>query len=222
MARRSPPPGARRPPGARPGPARPPRGPAPHAAPDSAPTPARDPTYVLLGEFGRAHGLAGEVRLKSYTADPAAIGSYGALRGADGRTVEITALRPTSGAPDILIARVAGIAGRNAAEALNRLALYVPRDRLGLPEDEDEFFSADLVGLAVTDAAGRHLGTVRAVPNYGGGDLLEIAPAGGGATALLPFTRAFVPAIDLAARTVTVDPPDDLFAPAAPPPSEEA
>ncbi len=177
---------------------------------------------MLLGEFGRAHGLSGEVRLKSYTADPAAIATYGALRGADGRTVEITSLRPTSGAPDILIARVAGVAGRTAAEALNRLALYVPRDRLGLPAEEDEFFAADLVGLAVVDAAGAALGTVRAVPNYGGGDLLEIAPASGGATALLPFTRAFVPAIDLAARTVTVAPPDDLFAPAGPPPAEEA
>ncbi|PIK71864.1 ribosome maturation factor RimM, partial [Methylobacterium frigidaeris] len=102
----------------------------------------------MLGEFGRAHGLNGEVRLKSYTADPVAIGSYGPLTGADGRTIEIASLRPAAGAPDMLIARVAGVSGRNGAESLNRLALYVARDRLGAAEEEDEFFAADLVGLA--------------------------------------------------------------------------
>ncbi|SFU30931.1 16S rRNA processing protein RimM [Methylobacterium sp. 174MFSha1.1] len=177
---------------------------------------AADPGFVLLGEFGRAHGLNGEVRLKSYTADPTAIGSYGPLTGADGRLVEIASLRPAAGAPDMLIARVAGVSGRNGAESLNRLALYVARDRLGAPEDEDEFFAADLVGLAVVDRDGKSVGTVRAVPNYGGGDLLEIAPATGGSPALLPFTKAFVPEIDVAGRRVVVDPPEDLFAPAAP------
>ncbi|WP_425352605.1 ribosome maturation factor RimM [Methylobacterium terrae] len=171
---------------------------------------------MLLGEFGRAHGLAGEVRLKSYTADPTAIGSYGPLTGADGRAVEIASLRPAAGAPDMLIACVAGVSGRTGAEGLNRLALYVARERLGAPEDEDEFFAADLVGMAVVDRAGSLVGTVRAVPNYGGGDLLEIAPASGGSPALLPFTKAFVPEIDVAARRVIVDPPEDLFAPAAP------
>ncbi|AWN48940.1 ribosome maturation factor RimM [Methylobacterium terrae] len=177
---------------------------------------ATDPGFVLLGEFGRAHGLAGEVRLKSYTADPTAIGSYGPLTGADGRAVEIASLRPAAGAPDMLIACVAGVSGRTGAEGLNRLALYVARERLGAPEDEDEFFAADLVGMAVVDRAGSLVGTVRAVPNYGGGDLLEIAPASGGSPALLPFTKAFVPEIDVAARRVIVDPPEDLFAPAAP------
>nr|WP_167350735.1 ribosome maturation factor RimM [Methylobacterium variabile] len=170
---------------------------------------------ILLGEFGRAHGLNGEVRLKSYTADPAAIGSYGPLTGADGRRIELASLRPAAGAPDMLIARVAGISGRDGAESLNRLALYVARERLGAPE-EDEFFSADLVGLAVVDRNGAPVGTVRAVPNYGGGDLLEIVPASGGSPALLPFTRAFVPEVDVAAGRITVDPPEDLFAPAAP------
>nr|WP_244936646.1 ribosome maturation factor RimM [Methylobacterium currus] len=177
---------------------------------------ASDPGFVLLGEFGRAHGLNGEVRLKSYTADPMAIGSYGPLTGADGSAIEIASLRPAAGAPDMLIARVAGLSGRTGAESLNRLALYVARERLGAPEDEDEFFAADLVGLAVVDRAGNAIGTVRAVPNYGGGDLLEIAPAAGGSPALLPFTKAFVPEIDVAGRRIIVDPPEDLFAPAAP------
>ncbi|MGY2049781.1 ribosome maturation factor RimM [Methylobacterium sp. JK268] len=209
---------ARRPPRPAPSGPRPGR----DAAGAPGPGPAADPGFVLLGEFGRAHGLQGEVRLKSYTADPMAIGSYGPLTAADGRVIELGGLRPTSGAPDVLIARVAGISGRNAAEALNRLALYVPRDRLGAAEDEDEFFTADLIGLDVVDAAGTRIGTVRAVPNYGGGDLLEIAPAVGGAPALLPFTRAFVPKVEIAARRVTVVPPEDLFAPPGPPPDEEA
>ncbi|NGM38171.1 ribosome maturation factor RimM [Methylobacterium sp. DB0501] len=177
---------------------------------------ATDPAFVLLGEFGRPHGLNGEVRLKSYTADPAAIGSYGPLTGADGRVIEIASLRSAAGAGDMLIARVAGVSGRTGAESLNRLALYVARERLGAPEEEDEFFAADLVGLSVVDRSGAPVGTVRAVPNYGGGDLLEIAPASGGTPALLPFTKAFVPEIDVAARRIIVDPPEDLFAPTAP------
>ncbi|MFE1600017.1 ribosome maturation factor RimM [Methylobacterium sp. ID0610] len=213
---------ARRPPrSAPPGPSGARRAPAGAPRPAASVEAARDPSLVLLGEFGRAHGLLGEVRLKSYTADPMAIGRYGPLTAADGRRIEIASLRPTSGAPDILIARVAGLAGRDDAESLNGLALYVHRDRLGAPDDEDEFFSADLVGLDVVDAAGTRIGTVRAVPNYGGGDLLEIAPATGGAAALLPFTRAFVPTVDIAARRVVIDPPEDLFAPAGPPPQDE-
>ncbi|WP_246732872.1 ribosome maturation factor RimM [Methylobacterium sp. BTF04] len=175
-----------------------------------------------MGEFGRAHGLNGEVRLKSYTGDPQAIGSYGPLIGADGRRIEFTDLRRAGGASaDVLVVRVKGVADRTGAEALNRLALYVPRDRLGAVADEDEFFTADLVGLDVVDLEGKVLGTVADVPNYGGGDLLEIKPALGGPTALLPFTKAFVPTLDVAGGRVIVDPPDDLFAPAGPRPPDE-
>ena len=166
---------------------------------------------ILLGEFGRAHGLKGEVRLKSFTAEPAAIASYGPLVTDDRRRFVLKGVRAASGgSPDMLVARVEGVATREAAEALNRLRLYVGRDQLPPPEGEDEYLAADLVGLVVEDRAGRVLGTVVAVPDYGGGDLLEIAPARG-PTALLPFTKAFVPTVDLAARRVVVDPPDDLF-----------
>ena len=172
---------------------------------------------MLLAEFGRAHGLSGEVRLKSYTADPLAVAGYGALVTDDGLALEFAALRPASGgAPDVLVARVKGVASREAAEALLHVRLFAPRARLGEP-DEDEFFAADLVGLAVHDRTGAVLGTVAAVPNFGGGDLLEIRPPAG-PTALLPFTKAFVPEIDLAGRRVVVEPPDDFFAPAGPPP----
>ena len=173
---------------------------------------------VLLGEFGRAHGLKGEVRLKSFTADPAAIATYGPLAASDGRSVVLTSVRQApGGAPDLLIARVAGVGTREAAEALNRVRLSVARDKLGPPE-EDEFFAADLIGLAAETPQGEALGTVVAVPDFGGGDLLEIAPARG-PSALVPFTKAFVPAVDLGAGRVVVDAPD-LFAPAGEPPPD--
>ena len=187
-----------------------------------APLPATDPSLVQMGEFGRAHGLNGEVRLKSYSGDPLAISSYGLLIGADGRRIELTDVRRAGGAsPNLLVVRVKGVADRTGAEALNRLALYLPRDRLGQVEDEDEFFTADLVGLDVVDGDGTVLGTVTDVPNYGGGDLLEIRPAAGGATALLPFTKIFVPTLDIPNGRVVIDPPEDLFAPAGPKPADE-
>ncbi|MCE4226862.1 ribosome maturation factor RimM [Methylobacterium sp. C25] len=177
---------------------------------------------VILGEFGRAQGLRGEIRLKSFTSDPLAIASYGPLRAADGRTFVLTdaKLAPGSSA-DVLVVRVQGVTDRTGAESLTRVALYCERDKLGTPEDEDEFFAADLVGLDAVDAAGATVGTIIAVPNYGGGDLLEIRSAVGGATALLPFTKAFVPSLDIPNRRVVIDPPEDFFAPAGPKPADE-
>lgn len=190
-------------------------------APKPAPQPA-DPNLVLMGEFGRAHGLNGEVRLKSYTADPRAIAGYGALSTADGRCLTLAEVRTAPGtSPDMLIARVKGVSGRTAAEALNRLALFIPRDRLAAPEDEDEVYAADLIGATAVDEAGTVIGTIVAVPNYGGGDLLELRPPNGGATALLPFTKAFVPQLDVAQRRVTVAAPEDLFAPAGEKPADD-
>ncbi|MDP4001975.1 ribosome maturation factor RimM [Methylobacterium sp. NEAU K] len=186
------------------------------------PPAAPDPNLVLLGEFGRAHGLNGEVRLKSYTGDPRAIAGYGALLTSDGRTLTLSDVRPAPGSsPDMLIARVKGVGGRNEAEALNRVALFVPRDRLAEPEDDDEVYAADLIGATAVDEAGTTVGTIVAVPNYGGGDLLELRPALGGATALLPFTKAFVPSLDLAQRRVTVVLPEDFFAPVGEKPADD-
>jgi 16S rRNA processing protein RimM len=188
-----------------------PKAPAPKPA---APPVPPDPNLVLLGEFGRAHGLNGEVRLKSYTGDPLAIAGYGPLLTSDGRTLTLSGVRTAPGSsPDMLIARVTDINGRNGAEALNRVALFIPRDRLAEPEDDDEFYAADLIGATAVDEAGTVVGTIVAVPNYGGGDLLELRPAAGGSTALLPFTKAFVPVLDLPQRRVTVVLPDEFFAP---------
>lgn len=163
---------------------------------------------VLLGEFGRAHGLAGEVRLKSYTADPLAIATYGPLVGTDGRRVVLASVRPAAGdQPDMLVARVEGVSNREAAERLNRLGLGIGRDRLG-DTDDDEFFLVDLVGLAVEDRDGAAFGRVVAVPDYGSGEMLEIAPPGPGRrTLLLPFTKAFVPEVDIMGGRVVIAPP---------------
>ena len=175
-----------------------------------------------MGEFGRAHGLNGEVRLKSYTAAPLDIASYGPLTTADGRALALAEVRPAPGASaDMLIARVQGVSGRTAAEALNRLAIYVPRARLGTPEDNDEVFTTDLIGASAVDATGTVVATVVAVPNYGGGDLLELRPAAGGATALLPFTKAFVPDLDVPAKRITVALPEDFFEAPGPKPADD-
>lgn len=176
---------------------------------------------VLVGEFGRAHGLKGEVRLKSYTGDPAAIAGYDPLTLASGQTVSLKNVRSApGGAPDMLIAQVSGIATREAAEALNRVAIFVTREQLPPPEEEDEFLLTDLIGLSVQDEAGAVRGTIVDVPNYGGGDLLEIAPVTAGPTAFLPFTNAFVPVVDIAGKRVVAVLPEDFFEPAKPDPGD--
>jgi 16S rRNA processing protein RimM len=175
-----------------------------------------------VGEFGRAHGLKGEVRLKSHTGDPEAIAGYRPLVATNGKTYSLKSVRPApGGAPDLLIAVVDDVTTREASEALNRVQLYVERDRLPPPDEEDEFLLADLIGLSVQSEAGEIIGTIVAVPNYGGGDLLEVAPAIKGPTALLPFTKAFVPTVDIAGKRVIAVLPDDFFEIGKPEPGED-
>jgi 16S rRNA processing protein RimM len=159
---------------------------------------------VCLGQIGAAHGVRGEVRLRSFTADPGAITRYGPLETEDGRVFEIESLRP---AKDHFVARLAGIRGRDAAAQLANIKLYVPRERLPKPEAADEFYHADLVGLAVVDRAGEKLGTVVAVHNFGAGDLIEVRQAEGEPTQMLPFDEATVPEVDLAAGRLVVELP---------------
>ena len=162
---------------------------------------------VLVGRFGAPHGVRGEVRLQSFTRDPAAIARYGPLIGGDGRSFVLTSARLLKDA--MLVVRVSGVADRAAAEALTHIELYVARESLP-PPDEDEFYVADLIGLEAVDADGTSIGTIIDVPNYGGGDLVEVRPPRGGESLLFPFTKAVVPTIDLAGRRVIVVPPDEI------------
>lgn len=167
-----------------------------------------DGKRVCIARIGAPHGVRGEVRLWSFTADPLAVASYGPLESAKGDRFEITALRT---AKDCLVARLAGVHDRTAAERLVNLELFVPRAQLPEPKDAEEFYHADLVGLAVFDAAGTALGTVIAIQNFGAGDLIEVQPAVGRETVLLPFTKAVVPVVDIHAGRIVVDPPDGSF-----------
>jgi 16S rRNA processing protein RimM len=160
---------------------------------------------LLLGEIGAAQGLKGEVRLRSYTQEPAAIADYRPLQDAHGHQVEIESVRVT---PKALIARIKGVTTREAAEALNHTKLYVARDLL--PErGEEEWYHADLIGLEAFTPDGAPAGTVAAIHNFGAGDLIEITPAEGGATMLLPFTNETVPEVDVEGGRIVVVLPEE-------------
>jgi 16S rRNA processing protein RimM len=166
---------------------------------------------VLLGEIGRPHGVRGLVRLHAFTADPQAIGAYGPLTDASG--TRRFAVAPLPGG----LGRIEGIADRDAAARLTGTKLYVERDRLPPPADPEEFLLCDLEGLTAVAADGSELGTVRSVEEYGAGPFLVIQGAGG--ERLVPFTRAAVPAVDLAGGRLTVVPPAEVAVP--PQPGEE-
>jgi 16S rRNA processing protein RimM len=158
---------------------------------------------ICVAQIGAAHGIRGEVRLRSFTQDPTAITAYGPLESEDGaRRFTVEALRP---AKDHFVARLAGVADRDAAEKLVNIKLYVSRDRLP-PAEDDEFYHADLVGLLAVTPDGAALGRVTAILNFGAGELVEIKPEGGGEPLMVPFTDAAVPQIDLAAGRMVVVP----------------
>ena len=156
---------------------------------------------ICLGQIGAAHGVRGEVRLRSFTAEPEAIASYGPLATEDGRVFEIETMRP---AKDHFVVKLAGIGDRDAAERLANLKLYVPRERLPEPTEADEFYHADLVGLTVVDNDGKTLGTVVAIQNFGAGDLVEVKPDNDDRTQLVPFDATNVPTVDIAAGRIVV------------------
>jgi 16S rRNA processing protein RimM len=166
------------------------------------------PDRVLLGEIGRPQGLQGEVRLRSFTAEPGAIADYGPLEDETGaRSFEFESVRVTAKA---LIARLEGVTSRAEAEALTGTKLYVPRSRL--PErEEDEWYHSDLIGLSAVDRDDVAIGTVIAVHNFGAGDLLEIRPASGGDTHLMLFTRETVPEVDVEGGWLRVVPPEEFI-----------
>lgn len=167
---------------------------------------------VCVGIIAGAFGVRGEARIKSFCADPKAIAKYAPLSTEDGRrsfTLKIN--KPVKGG---YAARLGGLATREDVEAMKGVKLYAPRERLpALPDDE--FYYSDLLGLSVVDTGGAEIGEVRHVAEYGAGDFLEIRLAETGKALLVPFTREAVPTVDLAARRVVVDPPDDVAEPEA-------
>jgi len=162
-------------------------------------------TRVTLAVIGAPHGVKGELRVKSFAADPMALRDYGTLFAGDGRALEIERVRPSR---EVLIAKFRGIDDRDSAARLTGLELGVERRALPAP-DEDEFYYADLIGLEARDPDGKSLGHVVAVQNFGAGDILEIAPPKR-PSLLVPFTKANVPVIDVAAGRLVIVPPAEI------------
>jgi 16S rRNA processing protein RimM len=161
---------------------------------------------ICVARIGAAHGVRGEVKLWTFTEDPLAVKHYGPLATKDGaRQFEVTQARAAKGH---LVATLKGIATREDAERLNGLELYIAREKLPAT-DEDEYYHADLIGLAAVTPANEPLGRVIAIHNFGAGDIIEIAPANS-ATMLLPFTNAVVPSVDLAGGRVVIQLPEEI------------
>jgi 16S rRNA processing protein RimM len=162
--------------------------------------------HICIARIGAAHGVRGAVKLWTFTEAPLAVMDYGPLATKDGtRKFEIATAREAKGH---LVATLKGIVTREDAERLNGVELYIARAKLPAT-DEDEYYHADLIGLAAVNAANELLGRVVAIHNFGAGDIIEIAPAHG-ATMLLPFTNAVVPSVDLASGRVVIELPEEI------------
>lgn len=169
---------------------------------------------ICVGVIGAARGLRGEVRVKSFTADPGALGDYGPLTDETGtKTFNVKVVGPHKGQ---VVVRIKGVGDRNAAEALRGQTLFIERARLPEP-DEDEFYFSDLIGLKAESADGTPFGDVVAAEDYGGGPFLEVLSPGHGRV-LVPFTKACVPVVDLDGKRVVIDPPEGLLEPGEPEP----
>jgi 16S rRNA processing protein RimM len=163
-------------------------------------------TPICIARIGAAHGVRGAVKLWTFTEDPFAVKAYGPLLTKDGtRSFEVATAREAKGH---LVATLKGIATREEAERLNGIELYIAREKLPAT-DENEYYHADLIGLAAVNAADEPLGRVLAIHNFGAGDIIEIAPPQG-ATMLLPFTNAVVPTVDLANGRVVIELPQEI------------
>ena len=164
--------------------------------------------HICVGAIAGSFGVKGEVRVKSFCAEPEDIASYGPLSSEDGKTSwEIKLTRPVKNG---FAARLKGVINKETADGLRGTRLYAPRERLpDLPDDE--FYHTDLIGLEVLDTGGTKLGNIKAVLNHGASDLLEIAGKGLKQPVLLPFTVAAVPTVDIAKGRIIADPPEGLF-----------
>lgn len=164
---------------------------------------SRPENPIQLAVIGAAHGIRGEVRVKTFTDDPLAIADYGLLYDGQGKAYEVLEARS---AKTVVVVRFKGVNDRNAAEALNGTELFIDRSQLPDDElDEDEFFQTDLIGLEALDADGKSYGVVSALFDFGGGDLIELSLKGK-RPMLIPFTEAAVPEIDFEKGTIRVDP----------------
>lgn len=163
---------------------------------------------VRLGVIVGVRGIKGEVRIKSFTDDPADVAAYGPLFDQDGTTQFY--VRVTGTNKGLVLARIDGIDDRNAAEAMKRTELFVDRSQLP-PAEEDEFYDADLIGLKAETTTGKSLGRVKGLYDFGAGPVLEMD-----GNVMVPFTKAVVPDIDVANGKVVIDPPDGLFDPPEP------
>lgn len=168
---------------------------------------------VLVGAIIGAHGIRGDVRVKSFTAEPEAVAAYGPVQTEDGET-RLT-LRVRGQSKGVVTCSIKGVSDRNAAEALKGTRLYLSRDSLPRADGSDEYYHADLVGLVAELADGTGtIGEVVAVYDFGAGDVLEIKPVPGGVTrkpVMVPFTRAVCPLVDVAAKRLVVDAPAGLI-----------
>ncbi len=156
---------------------------------------------VQMAVIGAPHGIRGEVRVKTFTGDPLALGDYGPLQAADGRLFTVAAIRP---AKNVVVVRFREVGSREAAEAVTGTELFVERSALPDDLEEGEFYHADLVGLAVRDETGAAIGKVVAIQNFGGGDIVEIAITGRG-TVMVPFTLAAIPQVSIREGFIGVD-----------------
>lgn len=169
---------------------------------------------ILVGAIAAAHGVRGEVKIKSFTEVARDVGAYGPVEDESGQRRFKLKLRGE--AKGLVIAALEGVADRNAAEALKGLRLYVPRAALGkkpkrAAKSSERWFVADLIGLAAFDTNGVALGTVKNVANYGAGDILEVT-TDAGQSLLFAFTRRTVPDVDIEGRRITIDPPLEIEA----------
>ena len=161
---------------------------------------------ILLAKIGAPHGIKGEVRVKPF-GDPDMLDQYGKLETADGRKLRVKRMRPQK---NMLVVKFENVNSREEAEALNGCELFVDRQKMPDPEDEDEFYVSDLIGMKVLNEQAEEIGTIHDVPNFGADDMLEIQPLNGANTYFLPFTNSVVPEIDLVNKTVVVVPPVEV------------
>lgn len=166
-----------------------------------------DDNLICVGAVMGAFGVRGEVRIKSFCANPSAIENYSPLTTEAGKSYELKLVRSVKGG---FGARLSGVPDKEAADALRGTKLFARRDDLpSLPDDE--YYHSDLIGLKVLDTGGALLGKVINVQDFGAGDILEIAGKGLKEAALLPFTLANIPTVDLAAGKIIADPPEGMF-----------